>query len=332
MAFGYIGPEPTNDETANGGLFTINEINELVEDGKFSPDAFSCDFLLVGGGGSGGPGNVCGGGGGGGVISSVDTNGGGTTTPDSALTLVPGVEYEVRVGSGASNNEYTGRPTIFHTKKALGGGSGWRSNRSIDAAVGGGGGYAPFGWTNYGHPTLSQLSDDEKIALTGSASKQGYRGSNTGYESYNSAGGGGGAGQNGSTTNTGSNGTAHAIQSSTNQSSSGIGEWHNNQAKQYVGAGGGSGANSGTSGGYGGGGNGGQNSGNAGDANTGGGGGGRMSASGYSGGSGAILLKYPDTYTCTAGTGVTGAEYDEGTGYKTFGITAGAGTITFSKA
>lgn len=329
MGFGYIGSEPTNDNTENNGIFTVEELNDLSEKGELASSAFSCDFMIVAGGGSGGPGNVCGGGAGGGVISSVTMNGGGSTA-DSALTLSTGINYDVRVGAGASNNEYVGHPTTFFTKKALGGGRGWRSNRSIDAAVGGGGGYAPFGWTNYGQPTLSQLSDDERIALTGSTSKQGYRGSNTGYESYNSAGGGGGAGQNGSTTNAGSNGTNHLLQSQTNQALSGAGEWHNN-TYTYFGAGGGSGANSGTSGGYGGGGNGGQNTGNAGDANTGGGGGGRMTTSGYNGGSGAIVLKYPDTYTCTAGTGVVGAEYDEGDGNKTFVVTAGAGTISWVK-
>lgn len=329
MSFGYIGPEPTNDATANNGIFTVEEINDLEENGKLASSAFDCDFLVVGGGGgAGNTGGFVGGGGAGGVCSSVQNQGGGNTL-DSAVRLSTGVNYDVSVGAGGSINAYIGGASTFNGITGLGGGTGWRNDRSHGGGSGGGGGRA-FTWQNYDRSIPRAMNDDDKLETFGSISRQGGDGNNTGYESYNSAGGGGGAAGNRGTTNAGTAGIRVEIASATNAALSGVGEVLSTNQVWY-GGGGSAGANSGTTGGNGGGGNGGQNSGNAGQANTGGGGGGRNNT-GYSGGSGCVVLKYPDTFNCTAGAGVTGTQYDEGNGFKTFHVTAGDGTISWSKA
>jgi hypothetical protein len=60
-------------------------------------------------------------------------------------------------------------------------------------------------------------------------------------------------------------------------------------------------------------------------ANTGGGGG------GYSqpGGSGIVILKYPDSYTLTIGAGLTGSTAAPSGGFKVTTITAGTGNISW---
>jgi len=329
MGFGYIGSEPTNDNTENNGVFTVEELNDLGQKGELKSAAFTCDFVVVGGGGgAGATGGFVGGGGAGGVCTSVGSVNGGGNTLDTALTLSPGIDYEVSVGAGGSSNAYIGGATTFKGITGLGGGTGWRNDRSHGGGSGGGGGRA-FTWQNYDRSIPRAMNDDDKLETFGSISRQGGDGNNTGYESYNSAGGGGGASGNRGTTNAGTAGIIVNMQSTTNATSSGAGEVIG--ANVYFGGGGSAGANSGTTGGNGGGGNGGLNSSNAGEANTGGGGGGRNNA-GSSGGSGVVVLKYPDTFTCTAGVGVTGTEYDEGTGYKTFVVTEGDGTISWSKS
>ena len=106
----------------------------------------------------------------------------------------------------------------------------------------------------------------------------------------------------------------------------------------YAGGGGG-GKSSGTTatGGAGGGGNGavGNGVGSAGTANTGGGGGGSCSNSppavdGAAGGSGIVILRYPDSITISIGAGLTGTESAASGGYKRATITAGTGNVSWS--
>jgi hypothetical protein len=68
----------------------------------------------------------------------------------------------------------------------------------------------------------------------------------------------------------------------------------------------------------------------AGTANTGGGGGGGSSvnASG-AGGSGIVILKYPDTFTITIGSGLTGTTAAPSGGFKVSTITAGTGNVSW---
>ena len=68
-----------------------------------------------------------------------------------------------------------------------------------------------------------------------------------------------------------------------------------------------------------------------GTANTGGGGGGGNSNTGYggNGGTGVVILRYPNTYTVTIGSGLTGSTATDGSD-KVTTFTAGTGTISFS--
>jgi hypothetical protein len=69
-----------------------------------------------------------------------------------------------------------------------------------------------------------------------------------------------------------------------------------------------------------------------GTVNTGSGGGG-MAGGGYSsgqGGSGVVILKYPDAYTITIGAGLTGSTPSPSGGFKVTTITAGTGNVSFA--
>jgi hypothetical protein len=73
-----------------------------------------------------------------------------------------------------------------------------------------------------------------------------------------------------------------------------------------------------------------------GTANTGGGSGGAVSgdagttgASG-NGGSGVVILKYPDAYTITIGAGLTGSTASPSGGFKVSTITAGTGNVSWA--
>jgi hypothetical protein len=68
----------------------------------------------------------------------------------------------------------------------------------------------------------------------------------------------------------------------------------------------------------------------AGIANTGGGGGGAGEAFGASGGSGIVILKYPDTRTITIGAGLTGTTAAPSGGFKVSTITAGTGNVSWA--
>jgi hypothetical protein len=61
----------------------------------------------------------------------------------------------------------------------------------------------------------------------------------------------------------------------------------------------------------------------------GGGGGGASTALGGNGGSGVVILKYPEAYTITIGSGLTGTTSAPLNGYKITTITAGTGFVTF---
>ena len=100
-------------------------------------------------------------------------------------------------------------------------------------------------------------------------------------------------------------------------------------------AGGGGGGSNGTAG-TGGNGGGGQGaisgrSGANGTANTGSGGGGCQTSvtTGGNGGSGVVILKYPDTRTIVIGSGLTGTTSTSGS-YKVTTITAGTGNVSWT--
>jgi hypothetical protein len=85
------------------------------------------------------------------------------------------------------------------------------------------------------------------------------------------------------------------------------------------------------SGGAGGGGAGGlATNGVAGTANSGGGGGGSTSTTdGANGGSGVVILRYPNTRTITIGAGLTGSTATDGS-FKVTTLTAGTGNVSWA--
>lgn len=329
--FGYIGALPTNSNASNTGIFSLNDIALLKLESDFSPSAFDCDFVIAGGGGGAPNGQRTGGGGGAGVLASTGQNGG-LATLDSALRLSTGVNYTATIGAGGS---YVGQASNFHTKTAFGGGSGSSGGTWVGSGATGGGSASQFTYAIRGLSGTNYVQSALRLLALGSESKQGFHGNKTGYESYSHGGGGGGAGAGGGTTGDGSYGVYSTILNSTEASTLGVGHWTSNAL--YFGGGGAGGRNSDGyrhPGGRGGGGRGANNSGGnlTGTVNTGGGGGGSgYNHGGKAGGSGAIVLKYPDTFTITASAGLTIAtDNTRGDGFKRTAIKSGTGTVSFS--
>jgi hypothetical protein len=78
----------------------------------------------------------------------------------------------------------------------------------------------------------------------------------------------------------------------------------------------------------------GNSNGNNGSANTGGGGSGSScvlvgSMTGGTGGSGVVILRYPDTRTITIGAGLTGSTATDGSS-KVTTLTAGSGNVSWA--
>lgn len=284
------------------------------------------DYLVVGGGGGGGD-TAGGGGGAGGFRTSVGTSGstdtfnGGGSAAEPKLTVVPGTQYTVTVGAGGTRFNDSTSNSVFSTITSKGGGGG-------DWDVGGsGGGSSGFGSTTYGSGTRGG-GNDKATSGQGCRGGTGFYGSGT---TPGGGGGGGGAGQAGAngyywSAGGGGNGLQNSI--------TGTATW-------YAGGGGGgaSAYGSGGSGGQGGGGAGAVNSpganGTAGTTNTGGGGGGGHGRDtsfagagvGANGGSGIVIIRYPDTYDAAAAT--TGSPTVTVTGgYRIYKFTS-SGTITF---
>lgn len=320
-------------------------------------DAFSLEYLLVAGGGGGASGrnnsgsNVNGGGGGaGGLLTNVTGNNtGGGVTAQPPYYAITGQAYRVRVGAGGAkgngayattpSNEQSGTPgtrSMFHEFKARGGGGGAGRNYSYSSGTtdrslsygttGGSGGGIHNGGSN------------------NSEEQQGYDGGAGNNSNYN-AGGGGGAGAAGSPYTgggAGGIGITNNIISTSDATAESVGVVDSGYV--YFAGGGGAGGNSynGTpAGGLGGGGRGSSTNADnavAGTANTGGGGGGgasRSDGNGWDaelGGSGVVILRYPNTITCSVGAGLTQSSNSPLTsGSNTITVlTAGSGNVTFS--
>lgn len=307
---------------ATQGWIANNAANET--NGALRLPPIGVDYLVVAGGGGGGA-RYGGGGGAGGYRASY---GDGSV---SALGVLTNTNYTVTVGSGGVGGVggvngaagANGTNSIFGsiTSTGGGGGSGADQGPARDGGSGGGGSAAS-------HAGGSGISG------------QGYAGGSytnaSGVHYY--AGGGGGAsqvGESGSATRRGDggDGLANSITgTSATYAGGGGGGNHNAQPSNGGGSGGaGGGGNAGTMGT--------KSTGTPGTANTGGGGGagstdtgGSSSTNGSQGGSGVVILRYPDTYDITVGSGLTTGTLNAAVGsdekYTTF--TAGTGTITFS--
>ena len=283
------------------------------------------DYLVVAGGGGGG-GELGGGGGAGGMRCTVDATGG-SGSIESALLLTTGTPYSLTVGDGGAGGVANvnggiggnGINSVFSTITSTGGGAGARGVSSTNGGSGGGSGQGA-------------------VAGTG-LSNQGFGGGTSpeGPTAYG-AGGGGGAGavgQAGTSTYGGNGGVGRATSisgTSTYYAGGGGGGVYTNAQDNPEGQGG-----------LGGGGKAANTTyltdaaGFAGQANTGGGGGGAVRGTnssgsylnGGAGGSGIVILKYPNQYTATVSGVLTSSTSTAVAGYKITTFTAGTGTVTF---
>ncbi len=293
-------PELLNlDSTTGATILAKGTISE-----RPSVPTFNADYLIIAGGGGGGGGR------GGNATVWSSGGGGGGYQYNAGIKFLIDTNYTITVGDGGAGGAGNGTPV------ASGG-----ENSSIvasgiinEVATGGVGGGQSSG---------------------ASGGNSGSLPSNSGGTSYTAgaywgAGGGAGAGSNGSNGSNLSGGNGgNGYQSSITGTAA------------YYGGGGGGGiyAQTGGSGGLGGGGNGKGTTTNGDDGvnNTGGGGGGAGSAgasagvnfTGGTGGSGVVILRYPNTQTITIGSGLTGTTATVGSD-KVTTFTDGTGTITFT--
>jgi len=302
--------------TLTGTFPSTDSLNTaLTLSGLTIATPFLVDYLVVAGGGGG----AIGGGGAGGLRTSWPGGSGGGGNSESSLSLNIATNYNVAIGSGGSygNNSSQasngGNSSIagsgLTTITSIGGGGGAHApSAGSDGSIGGSGGGGGFGDTS--------ATYDGGLGTA----NQGFRG---GSGSRLGGGGGAGAGSTGGN-RSGNNGGPGGNGLSLNISGT---------ATYYAGGGGGVSWNAyNAPGGSGGGGNGGSSASTSGrtsgTANTGGGGGGAWQT-GDNGGSGVVIIRYPNTKTITAGAGLTATTAAVGTDSVTT-FTAGTGTITFS--
>ena len=310
---GFTGTGATSPITVSGlspsssYTFTVTATNtngtSAPSNGSNSitPLSISVNYLIVAGGGSGAIGQQNGNqnGGGGGA--------GGMLTGTSGL--VPGSSFSITVGAGAAAIAgsgiiagNSGNPSSFNGISAIGGGAG-------------GGGMGGSGGGGYANATTGGSG----------TSGQGNAGGNSG--GYNTgAGGGGGAGGVGASNSSGNGGAG----------GNGLASSISGSSVTYAGGGGGSrDSNNGSSdgaGGSGGGGAAGTSSVGNGAPNTGGGGGGSITlGTGSTGGSGIVIISYPNTYQnlTTINVGLTYSGPVNTGGNKVYTFTAGTGTVVW---
>lgn len=328
---------------ATKGWLAKSAANETDEALINNPNFYNVDFLIVAGGGGGGGSYYGGGGGAGGLRTSYGSISGGGSSSESALSLGTGVDYTISVGNGGtgvqSNTGNNGGDSYIQLnssdlKRSLGGGGGdgggiGGTTSSYGSDGGSGGGYSLYNNGTYGGGA--------------GTSGQGYAGSSQAVNGYSSSGGG--AGEAGHTADADAgDGIYVNILNATNATTANVGEVSGSNVYYAGGGGGSTSANSNVAaqGGLGGGGNGGRyisyNNNVAptpGANNTGGGGAGGVhvgTATGSSGGSGVIILRYSSALTLTRGVGVveaTNSPFTEGSD-KVSVFTGGTGTITFS--
>lgn len=278
----------------------------------FSPYAGAPDtveYLVVAGGGAGGANG--GGGGAGGLLTAA------------GLSVASGTVYTVTVGAGGSGQSYANRASItagsssvFGAISTNGGGQGGTESQNWGNGTGAGASGGSGGGGGYAGSTTSGGSG---------TSGQGFAGGTNAGGSTNLFGGGGGAG---------SVGTNAVSNTSCGVGGTGMCSTITGARVFYAGGGGGGTAASGDSnkvgiGGGGGGGDGGFLVGFSGQANTGGGGGGSQAASAItgSGGSGIVIIRYPQVNAAPAL--VTGApQVSYADGYQIYTWTS-SGSIIF---
>lgn len=272
------------------GVFSLKQVNQALVAGAWSNQKpVSVDYLVVAGGG-GGALNRGGAGGGGGLLQ-----GNIAVTPNTSFTVTIGAGGASKSVNGQGNS---GNNSVFGSITATGGGGGGDNTGSIGSSGGSGGGSGNNG-TDFGGQAVFNQGNIGGGGL--------YAGPEYG------GGGGGGAGNRGST-GTGSFGGTGG---------QGIASDISGVRTAYAGGGGGSAYTTNSLAGKGGAGGGGDGSaagpGINGTANTGGGGGGTNGGPSSAGGSGIVIISYPDIYQAAAST----------TGSPTVS-TSGSGSLNFN--
>jgi len=311
-------------------------------------DVVQVEYLLAGGAGGGGSGrnnanngNGGGGGGAGGLITNVSgSNSGGGNAANPAYYVVPSTNFTVTVGAGGPKG--AGSPSQSPSAERAGT-PGNRSQFGTLRVRGGGGG----GGRNGASAGFDSMTSGASGGSGGSGgvgdSEQGYDGG-TSFSNYK-YGGGGGAGAVGVAYNVngkdGGVGVTTTIITASEATTASVGEVDGSNV--YFGGGGGSpksyvsadGSTINGVGGLGGGGDAanGPGAGSGPDNTSGGGAGGRDRADGDgyeggNGGSGVVILRYPNTYTISQ-TGLTVSTITQGDN-KVSIITGGTGTVSFS--
>lgn len=314
----------------------MSTLTQFFGAGGIPATAVPIEALIVGGGGSGGicdnSNNIGGSGGGAGLFVEVEN-----------LFLARGTTYTIAVGGGG--NASNGSPSSLSFISAIGGGRGGGGgvnnlNYKPWGGGSGGGGYSQYSAQQGQQPGGTGAGITQQIfmpisALLGSGTQSpcvirsfgsngglAYAGTD-GYPNHAGAGGGGAGtpGGNAVLLWTGTSATAGA---SRYGAEGGAGRYSSitGTSTAYAGGGGGSTTNGNFSGGEGGGGS--RN--NNGAANTGGGGGGSFTSFGTwtSGGSGIVIIAYPDTYPAATVTGSPSTP--SRSGYRVYRFT-GSGSI-----
>ena len=133
--FGYIGVPKTQTQSANSGIFSLSDVNALIQDDKWSGNAVTVDYLVIAGGGNGG-GQFGAGGGAGGYRTSFGSGNisGANSAVESSILVTKGTDLTVTVGGGTSNS-------VFSTIECIrGGGGGGNGGGGGSGGSGGGGG------------------------------------------------------------------------------------------------------------------------------------------------------------------------------------------------
>ena len=321
VAVAPIGTLRANTTTNKMEVYASTGWKVLKEGGNAIVIPLTVDYLVVAGGGGGGSAHGASGAGG----------GAGEYLSKTAQSLVVSTAYTITIGAGGAggsgNTPATGRgiqgsnSVFIETTRGGGfgrvaGGSPLGVYAGSDGGSGGGGSYNGAGG-----------------ASTAVSPGLGSAGGSAATASPFGSGGGGGAGAAGlnGTTTTGGNGGSGVTNSITVASGTG----------PYYAAGGGGGIYQNTNVGIGGNGIGGSsnygNNATPGSPYTGSGGGGGTYSNivglGGAGGSGIVILRYPDAYETAISSGgglVNQVDSTTVSGYKIEKITAGSGTITFS--